>query len=96
MRRRRRETGRTNPPFPRDSELPGFVPVAPPVCRGWTAKKTAIRDRLAAARAEGTTYAELEATGKITFAEASAILSAAKMGMESYRRAEAALDALGK
>ena len=66
---------------------------------GWAAKKAAIRDRLLKARAEGVTIAEItNAGGKgVCFeSEVFGILNAAKMDMPSYRRVEAALDALGR
>lgn len=66
------------------------------VNRGWAAKKAAIRDRLLKARAEGVTIAELEATGCAFPREILGILEAQKVDMKSYRRVEAALDAVGR
>ena len=66
---------------------------------GWAAKKAEIRDRLLKARAEGVTIAEItNAGGKgVCFeGEVLGILNAAKVDMPSYRRVEAALDALGR
>ena len=63
---------------------------------GWAAKKAAIRERLIAARAEGVTIAELEQTGGVFSREILGILEGAKIDMKSYRRVEAALDALGR
>ena len=66
---------------------------------GWAAKKAAIRDRLLKARAEGVTIAEITNAGSkgVCFeSEVFGILNAAKMDMQSYRRVEAALDALGR
>lgn len=71
------------------------TPPAPKV-GGWAAKKAAIRDRLVKARAEGVTIAELEQTGCAFPREILGILEAAPIDMKSYRRVEAALDAVGK
>lgn len=69
--------------------------------KGWAAKKAAIRDRLIAARDQGVTAAQLVTASeqleqKISDAEIYAILNAAKADMETYRRLEAALEALGR
>ena len=66
--------------------------------KGWAAKKAAIRDRLIAARDQGVTAAQLVTASeqKISDAEIYAILNAAKADMDTYRRLEAALEALGK
>lgn len=66
--------------------------------KGWAAKKAAIRDRLIAARAQGVTAAQLVTASeqKISDGEIYAILNAAKADMDTYRRLEAALEALGK
>ena len=66
--------------------------------KGWAAKKAAIRDRLVKARDEGVTAAQLVTASeqKISDAEIYAILNAAKVDMETYRRLEAALEALGR
>ena len=79
---------------PRDPGLDGFEAIT--VSRGWAAKKAAIRDRLTRARAEGVTIAELEQTGGVFSREILGILEGAKVDMKSYRRVEAALDALGR
>lgn len=70
-----------------------------PKVSGWAKKKTLIRDRLLKARAEGVTIAQLTHAGgtDVCFeAEIFGILNAAKVDMKSYRRVEAALDALGR
>ena len=67
-----------------------------PKVGGWAAKKAAIRDRLVKARADGVTIAELEQTGCAFPREILGILEAAPIEMKSYRRVEAALDAVGK
>ena len=66
--------------------------------KGWAAKKAAIRDRLVKARDEGVTAAQLVTASeqKISDSEIYAILNAAKVDMETYRRLEAALEALGR
>lgn len=66
--------------------------------KGWAAKKAAIRDRLIAARDQGVTAAQLVTASeqKISDGEIYAILNAAKADMETYRRLEAALEALGR
>lgn len=67
--------------------------------RGWAKKKTLIRDRLLKARAEGVTIAQLTHAGgtDVCFeTEIFGILNAAKVDMKSYRRVEAALEALGR
>ena len=66
--------------------------------KGWAAKKAAIRDRLIAARDQGVTAAQLVTASEqaISDAEIYAILNASKVDMETYRRLEAALDALGR
>ena len=66
--------------------------------KGWAAKKAAIRDRLIAARDQGVTAAQLVTASeqKISDAEIYAILNAAKADVDTYRRLEAALEALGK
>ena len=66
--------------------------------KGWAAKKAAIRDRLIAARDQGVTAAQLVTASeqKISDAEIYAILNASKVDMETYRRLEAALEALGR
>lgn len=66
--------------------------------KGWAAKKAAIRDRLIAARDQGVTAAQLVTASeqKISDAEIYAILNAAKADMDTYRRLEAALEALGR
>ena len=81
---------------PSESGLSGFEPVTPKPRSGWAAKKAAIRERLIAARAEGVTIAQLEATGCVFPREIFGILEAQKVEMKSYRRVEAALDALGR
>lgn len=65
--------------------------------RAWAAKKAAIRERLIAARDQGVTAAQLVPASeqKISDAEIYAILNAAKADMDTYRRLEAALEALG-
>ena len=62
------------------------------------AKKAAIRDRLIAARVQGVTAAQLVTASeqKISDGEIYAILNAAKADMDTYRRLEAALEALGR
>lgn len=66
--------------------------------RAWAAKKAAIRDRLIAARDQGVTAAQLVTASeqKISDGEIYAILNAAKADMDTYRRLEAALEALGR
>ena len=66
--------------------------------KGWAAKKAAIRDRLVSARAEGMTIPQLvEASGgKLEDEDIFGILNAAKADMDTYRRLEAALEALGR
>ena len=66
--------------------------------KGWAAKKAAIRDRLIAARDQGVTAAQLVTASeqKISDGEIYAILNAAKADMDTYRRLEAALEALGR
>ena len=66
--------------------------------KGWAAKKAAIRDRLIAARDQGVTVAQLVTASeqKISDGEIYAILNAAKADMDTYRRLEAALEALGR
>lgn len=66
--------------------------------KGWAAKKAAIRERLIAARDQGVTAAQLVTASekKISDAEIYAILNAAKADMDTYRRLEAALEALGR
>lgn len=66
--------------------------------KGWAAKKAAIRDRLIAARDQGVTAAQLVTVSeqKISDGEIYAILNAAKADMDTYRRLEAALEALGR
>ena len=66
--------------------------------KGWAKKKAAIRDRLIAARAEGMTIPQLvEASGgKLEDEDIFGILNAAKTDMDTYRRLEAALEALGR
>lgn len=66
--------------------------------KGWAKKKAAIRDRLVSARAEGMTIPQLvEASGgKLEDEDIFGILNAAKTDMDTYRRLEAALEALGK
>ena len=66
--------------------------------KGWAAKKAAIRDRLIAARDQDVTAAQLVTASeqKISDAEIYAILNAAKADMDTYRRLEAALEALGR
>ena len=66
--------------------------------KGWAAKKAAIRDRLIAARDQGVTAAQLVTASeqKISDAEIYAILNAAKADMGTYRRLEAALEAMGR
>ena len=66
--------------------------------KGWAKKKAAIRDRLVSARAEGMTIPQLvEASGgKLEDEDIFGILNAAKADMDTYRRLEAALEALGK
>lgn len=66
--------------------------------KGWAAKKAAIRDRLIAARDQGVTAAQLVTASeqKISDGEIYAILNAAKTDMDTYRRLEAALEALGR
>lgn len=66
--------------------------------KGWAAKKAAIRERLIAARDQGVTAAQLVTASeqKISDGEIYAILNAAKADMDTYRRLEAALEALGK
>ena len=66
--------------------------------KGWAAKKAAIRDRLIAARDQGVTAAQLVTASeqKISDGEIYAILNAGKADMETYRRLEAALEALGR
>ena len=65
---------------------------------GWARKKAAIRDRLVKARDEGVTAAQLvtASENRITDGEIYAILNAAKADMDTYRRLEAALEALGR
>ena len=63
---------------------------------GWARKKVLIRDRLLQARADGVTIAELEQAGGVFSREILGILEGAKIEMKSYRRVEAALDALGR
>ena len=79
---------------PTITEIPG--PQTRP--RAWAAKKAAIRDRLIAARDQGVTAAQLVTASeqKISAAEIYAILNAAKADMDTYRRLEAALEALGR
>lgn len=67
-----------------------------PRVNGWAGKKVLIRDRLLQARADGVTIAELEQTGGVFSREILGILEGAPIEMKSYRRVEAALDALGK
>ena len=67
-----------------------------PKVSGWTKKKVLIRDRLLQARADGVTIAELEQAGGVFSREILGILEGAKIEMKSYRRVEAALDALGR
>lgn len=69
--------------------------------KGWAAKKAAIRERLIAARNQGVTAAQLvtaseQSEQKISDAEIYAILNAEKVDMGTYRRLEAALEALGR
>ena len=66
--------------------------------KDWAAKKAAIRDRLIAARDQGVTAAQLVTASeqKISDGEIYAILNAAKADMDTYRRLEAALEALGR
>ena len=66
--------------------------------KGWAEKKAAIRDRLIAARDQGVTAAQLVTASeqKISDSEIYAILNAAKADMGTYRRLEAALEALGR
>ena len=66
--------------------------------KDWAAKKAAIRDRLIAARVQGVTAAQLVTASeqKISDGEIYAILNAAKADMDTYRRLEAALEALGR
>ena len=66
--------------------------------KGWAAKKAAIRDRLIAARDQGVTAAQIVTASeqKISDGEIYAILNAAKADMDTYRRLEAALEALGR
>jgi hypothetical protein len=66
--------------------------------KGWAAKKAAIRDRLISARDQGVTAAQLVTASeqKISDDEIYAILNAAKADMDTYRRLEAALEALGR
>ena len=66
--------------------------------KGWAKKKAAIRDRLVSARAEGMTIPQLvEASGgKLEDEDIFGILNAAKADMDTYRRLEAALEALGR
>ena len=73
-------------------------PETEPRPRAWAAKKAAIRDRLIAARDQGVTAAQLVTASeqKISDAEIYAILNAAKADMDTYRRLEAALEALGR
>ena len=76
-------------------------PETEPRPRAWAAKKAAIRDRLIAARDQGVTAAQLVTASeqleqKISDGEIYAILNAAKADMETYRRLEAALEALGR
>ena len=65
---------------------------------GWAKKKAAIRERLIAARDQGVTAAQLVTASeqKISDGEIYAILNAAKADMDTYRRLEAALEALGR
>lgn len=65
---------------------------------GCARKKAAIRDRLVKARDEGVTAAQLVTASeqKISDGEIYAILNAAKADMDTYRRLEAALEALGR
>ena len=82
-----------------ESTLSGFSPVKiEPDRGGWKRKKAAIRDRLVSARAEGMTIPQLvEASGgKLEDEDVFGILNAAKVDMETYRRLEAALEALGR
>lgn len=70
-----------------------------PKAGGWAKKKILIRDRLLQARADGVTIAQLTnagGTGVCLESEVFGILNAAKLDMKSYRRVEAALDALGR
>jgi hypothetical protein len=73
-------------------------PETEPRPRAWAAKKAAIRDRLIAARDQGVTAAQLVTASeqKISDGEIYAILNAAKADMDTYRRLEAALEALGR
>ena len=66
--------------------------------KGWAAEKVAIRERLIAARDQGVTAAQLVTASeqKISDGEIYAILNAAKADMDTYRRLEAALEALGR
>jgi len=67
-----------------------------PKASGWAKKKVLIRERLIKARAEGVTIAELEQAGGVFSREILGILEGAKIEMKSYRRVEAALDAIGR
>lgn len=73
-------------------------PETEPRPQAWAAKKAAIRDRLIAARDQGVTAAQLVTASeqKISDGEIYAILNAAKADMDTYRRLEAALEALGR
>lgn len=73
-------------------------PETEPRPRAWAAKKAEIRGRLIAARDHGVTAAQLVTASeqKISDAEIYAILNAAKADMDTYRRLEAALEALGR
>ena len=66
--------------------------------KDWAAKKAAIRDRLIAARDQGVTAAQLvtASENRITDGEIYAVIGSAKMSMDTYRRLEAALEALGR
>ena len=66
--------------------------------KGWAAEKVAIRERLIAARDQGVTAAQLVTASeqKISDGEIYAILNASKVDMDTYRRLEAALEALGR
>ena len=66
--------------------------------KGWAAKKTAIRDRLIAARKDGVTIAQIvdASAGGLTDSVIFKIINTEKVPFDAYRALGAALEALGK